>query len=94
MAQKNHEFKKIPLLALRGLHVFPGMLLTFDVERPASIAALNSSIRADQLIFLSAQKDLSADMPTQDEIYPVGTVSGTGAEPSAAKSSRAAVMTR
>ena len=74
MAQKNHEFKKIPLLALRGLHVFPGMLLTFDVERPASIAALNSSIRADQLIFLSAQKDLSADMPTEDEIYPVGTV--------------------
>ena len=74
MAQKNHEFKKIPLLALRGLHVFPGMLLTFDVERPASIAALNSSIRADQIIFLSAQKDLSADMPTADEIYPVGTV--------------------
>ena len=74
MAQKNHEFKKIPLLALRGLHVFPGMLLTFDVERPASIAALNSSIRADQIIFLSAQKDLSADMPTEDEIYPVGTV--------------------
>ncbi len=74
MAQKNHEFKKMPLLALRGLHVFPGMLLTFDVERPASIAALNSSIRADQIIFLSAQKDLSADMPTEDEIYPVGTV--------------------
>ncbi|MBR1565773.1 MAG: endopeptidase La [Oscillospiraceae bacterium] len=74
MAQKNHEFKKMPLLALRGLHVFPGMLLTFDVERPASIAALNSAIRADQIIFLSAQKDLSADMPTEDEIYSVGTV--------------------
>ena len=74
MAQINKEYKKMPLLALRGLHVFPGMLLTFDVERPASIAALNSSIRADQIIFLSAQKDLSADMPTEDEIYPVGTV--------------------
>ena len=32
------EMDKLPLLALRGLHVFPGMLLTFDVERPASIA--------------------------------------------------------
>ena len=74
MAQKNHEYRKMPLLALRGLHVFPGMLLTFDVERPASIAALNSAIRADQIIFLSAQKDLSADMPTEEEIYPVGTV--------------------
>ena len=74
MAQNNHEYRKMPLLALRGLHVFPGMLLTFDVERPASIAALNSSIRADQIIFLSAQKDLSADMPTEEEIYAVGTV--------------------
>ena len=74
MAQKNQEYRKMPLLALRGLHVFPGMLLTFDVERPASIAALNSAVRADQIIFLSAQKDLSADMPTEEEIYPVGTV--------------------
>ncbi len=74
MAQKNQEYRKLPLLALRGLHVFPGMLLTFDVERPASIAALNTAIRADQIIFLSAQKDLSADLPTEDEIYAVGTV--------------------
>ena len=74
MAQKNQEYRKLPLLALRGLHVFPGMLLTFDVERPASIAALNTAIRADQIIFLSAQKDLSADLPTEEEIYAVGTV--------------------
>ena len=74
MAQINHEYIRMPLLALRGLHVFPGMLLTFDVERPASIAALNNAVRADQLIFLSAQKDLGADMPKAEEIYPVGTV--------------------
>ena len=69
MAQNNQEYIKMPLLALRGLHVFPGMLLTFDVERPASIAALNNAVRADQIIFLSAQKDLSSDLPTEDEIY-------------------------
>ena len=74
MSQENHELIKMPLLALRGLHVFPGMLLTFDVERPASIAALSSAVRADQLIFLSAQKDLAADMPKEDEIYAVGSV--------------------
>ena len=54
MAELNHEYIRMPLLALRGLHVFPGMLLTFDVERPASIAALNNAVRMDQLIFLSA----------------------------------------
>ncbi len=74
MSQENHELIKMPLLALRGLHVFPGMLLTFDVERPASIAALSSAVRADQLIFLAAQKDLAADMPKEDEIYAVGSV--------------------
>ena len=74
MAQIEEQTIKMPLLALRGLHVFPGMLLTFDVERPASIAALNNAVRADQLIFLSAQKDLGADMPKEDEIYSVGTV--------------------
>ena len=54
MAQKTTDFVKLPMLALRGLHVFPGMLLTFDVERQASIAALNSAVRTDQMIFLSA----------------------------------------
>ena len=74
MAQNKVQYVKMPLLALRGLHVFPGMLLTFDVERTASIGALNNAVRADQLIFLTAQKDLGADMPKADEIFPVGTV--------------------
>ena len=74
MATTIKEMDKLPLLALRGLHVFPGMLLTFDVERPASIAALNAAVRCDQLIFLSAQKDLTADLPQADDIFSVGTV--------------------
>ncbi len=74
MAQKTTDYVKLPMLALRGLHVFPGMLLTFDVERQASIAALNNAVRTDQMIFLSAQKDLTADLPEADEIYSVGTV--------------------
>jgi len=74
MKDEIYEYIRLPLLALRGLHVFPGMLLTFDVERQASIGALNAAVKNDQLIFLSAQKDLTADMPQENEIYSVGTV--------------------
>ena len=74
MAQTTMEYTRLPLLALRGLHVFPNMLLTFDVERPASIAALNTAVRNDQVIFMTAQKDLTSDMPKEEEIYHIGTV--------------------
>ncbi len=74
MADEKREYTRLPLLALRGLHVFPGMLLTFDVERPASVAALNMAVKGDQLIFLAAQKDLTVDMPKEDGLYHVGTV--------------------
>ena len=65
---------RLPMIALRGLSVFPGMLLTFDVERPASVAALGIAGKNEQLIFLAAQKDLSVDVPGGEDIYPVGTV--------------------
>ena len=68
------EIMNIPMLALRGLSVFPGMMLTFDVERSASIAALNQAVRTDQRIFLASQTDPLADAPTAEEIYHVGTV--------------------
>lgn len=70
----NEQTVKMPLLALRGMGVFPGMLLTFDVERRASVMALNMAVRADQLIFLAAQKDLTVDVPEEHDIYSVGTV--------------------
>ena len=68
------EPRTMPLLPLRGLIVFPQMLLTFDVERPASLAAINNANRGDHLIFLSAQKDISVDVPLEKDIYSVGTV--------------------
>ena len=64
----------MPILALRGLSVFPGMLLNFDVERPMSAAALNLAMNADQILFLTAQKEISKDVPFLDDIYRVGTV--------------------
>lgn len=74
MADNSIQTKTLPLLALRGLHVFPEMLLAFDVERQASIGALSAAAKSGQLIFLAAQKNLTADMPQEEEIYPVGTV--------------------
>ncbi len=72
--QKNRK-KQLPLLALRGLTVFPYMVLHFDVGREKSIAALEKAMVDDQEIFLVAQKDMKIDDPKTDEIYSVGTVS-------------------
>ena len=74
MTDNTIQTKTLPLLALRGLHVFPEMLLTFDVERTASNGALGMAAKSGQLIFLAAQKSLTADMPQQEDIYQVGTV--------------------
>ena len=66
--------RMIPLLPLRGLIVFPRMLLTFDVERPGSLDAIAAANRGDHLIFLVAQKDISVDLPQEKDLYSVGTV--------------------
>ena len=49
-----NDILQLPLLPLRGLNVFPGVLLTFDVERPASVAALNAAVKHGGQIFLAA----------------------------------------
>ncbi len=74
MTDNSIQTKTLPMLALRGLHVFPEMLLTFDVERQASVGALAMAAKYGQLIFLSTQKNLTADMPQEEDVYQVGTV--------------------
>ena len=74
MTENTNDIFTLPMLALRGLTVFPGMLLTFDVERPASIAALQQAGKEQQLIFLAAQKSLDADLPKEEELCHIGTV--------------------
>ncbi len=75
------EIKKVmktqvlPLLPLRGLTVFPYMILHFDVGRPKSIKALEEAMINNQLIFLVTQKDVKTDDPQQKDIYTVGTIS-------------------
>lgn len=65
----------LPLLPLRGLTVFPYMILHFDVGRVKSIKALEEAMINNQLIFLVAQKDAKNDSPNEEDIYSVGTIS-------------------
>lgn len=66
--------ENLPMLALRGLSVFPNMLLNFDVERPMSVAALNVAADGERRIFLLAQKDISKESPSENDLYKVGTI--------------------
>ena len=68
------EMKQTPLLPLRGLIVFPSMVLHLDVGRDKSIAALEKAMMDDQQILLAAQKKVSIDEPEPKDIYNVGTL--------------------
>ena len=68
------NYEKIPLLALRGLVVFPGMQIYFDVARIKSIKAVDAAMENDQCLFLAAQKDSMIEDPEKGDIYETGTV--------------------
>ncbi len=68
------EEKKMPLIPLRGITVFPYMVIHFDVGREKSINALEKAMVEDSLILLCAQKDAKTDKPTTDDFYHIGTV--------------------
>ena len=65
---------ELPVLPLRGMMLFPGMALHFDIGRPRSIAALEQSMAANQKIFLVAQKNEETEEPRPDQLCAVGTV--------------------
>ena len=71
---ENREPIRMPLLALRGLCVFPAMNLHFDVGRKKSVKALDEAMERDQRIFLVAQKDTITDKPKTEDLYEVGTI--------------------
>lgn len=69
-----NEIIDIPVIPLRGIVVFPEMLLHFDVGRKKSVSALKAAMKKDQMVFLVAQKDASIDDPNIDDLYTVGTI--------------------
>ena len=64
----------MPVLALRGLVLFPHMVLHFDVGREKSLHALNMAMKGDRKIFLIAQMDQQDENPSADRLYGIGTV--------------------
>ena len=65
---------KMPILALRGLAVFPDQTVHFDVGRPKSVKALEAAMKQDQTLLLIPQKDMMVDDPRLIDLYSVGTV--------------------
>ena len=65
---------RMPILALRGLVLFPGMTLHFDVGRKASINAVKYALEKNSEIFLVSQRNVDDERPTQTGLYSVGTV--------------------
>ena len=64
----------IPMLPLRDMVVFPGMVAPLFVGRPKSMQALSEAMSSDKRIFLVSQKDPANDNPTKTDIYNIGTV--------------------
>ncbi|MDO4420244.1 MAG: endopeptidase La [Ruminococcus sp.] len=75
MTNLDNMFIDVPVLPLRGIVVFPKMMLHFDVVRKKSIAAINRAMTADQLVFAVAQEDASKSTVISADLYQVGTVS-------------------
>ena len=68
------EYLHLPAIALRGLVIFPGSTIHFDIGREKSINAVNAAMADDRMIYLVPQVDIDVDDPTQADIYDVGVV--------------------
>ena len=65
---------QIPLLATRGITVFPNMIIHFDVGRKNSIQAIEKAMIDDEKILLVSQKDAKIESPEAEDLYDVGTI--------------------
>ncbi|MGI5963113.1 MAG: endopeptidase La [Lawsonibacter sp.] len=77
MSNEQTEIKvsTMPAIALRGLTVFPSVLIHFEVAREMSIKALEEAMTEGSPVFLVGQKDISVEAPEQEDLYTVGTIS-------------------
>ena len=72
--EKREDLQVMPLIPLRGLTVYPNMVINFDVGREKSILALERAMMMNQTVFLTSQKDIDTDLPTPKDFFHVGTV--------------------
>ncbi len=65
---------RMPLIALRNMTVFPNMVVSFPVGRERSLAAVEQAEKNDELLFLTAQRDPSVEVPKRKDLCAIGTV--------------------
>ena len=70
----SENFMTLPLIPLRGISIFPNMIMHFDVGREKSIAAIEAAMDNQIEIFLSTQKDYEIEEPSFDDIFEIGTI--------------------
>ena len=64
----------MPVIALRGLAVFPDQTIHFEVGREKSVMALDAAMKKDQMLMLVPQRDITKDDPQLKDLHPIGTV--------------------
>ncbi len=73
-SKEKYESRKLPMMPIRDVVIFPFMMTPFVVGRESSVRALEEALAADKKIFLATQHDASIDEPKSNEIYQVGTI--------------------
>ena len=73
-SKEKFETRKLPMMPIRDVVIFPFMMTPFVVGRESSVHALEEALAADKKIFLATQHDASIDEPKPNEIYQVGTI--------------------
>src|SRR3979409_252297 len=73
-SKEKSETRKLPMMPIRDVVIFPHMMTPFVVGRESSVRALEEALASDKKIFLATQHDASVDEPKANEIYQIGTV--------------------
>ncbi len=73
-SKEKSDTRRLPMMPIRDVVIFPYMMTPFVVGRDSSVRALEEALASDKKIFLATQHDASVDEPRPDEIYSVGTV--------------------
>src|ERR671932_2725985 len=73
-SKEKSDTRRLPMMPIRDVVIFPYMMTPFVVGRESSVRALEEALAGDKKIFLATQHDASVDEPRPDEIFTVGTV--------------------
>src|SRR5438477_7046225 len=73
-SREKSDTRRLPMMPIRDVVIFPYMMTPFVVGRESSVRALEEALAGDKKIFLATQHDASVDEPRPDEIYSVGTI--------------------